>query len=59
MFRSKDTREKLYCKYCGTALESDDRITGYDECTGKAIKPLINNKVCPYPHCKKRYGGRG
>lgn len=44
----------VYCKYCGSQLEPDDRIIGYDEQTGKAIRPFLDTKVCPTPCLKSR-----
>lgn len=37
----------LYCKICGNMLTPDVTITEYDEFTGKAIQPFLNQVRCP------------
>ena len=52
------TRPKpIFCKRCGTKLVPDQFIIGYDEYTGKPIRPFVNRDTCTNQGCKTNQRG--
>jgi len=51
-------RDPIYCKHCGKKLIKDDSVLGYDEYTGKPIRPLFPKKVCPHSLCRLYNAGK-
>lgn len=54
-----DKPKPIYCGTCGHKLEPDESIMGYDEQTGKPIKPFMTQLRCPNKYCDKIYRGWG
>ena len=48
----KPRPEPLFCKRCGSKLEPDNEIVGYDEYTGKPIQPFLSRKRCSSGACR-------